>query len=194
MSKEQLVIMRQRNVNIGIGLFVIFSGLVGIRGMLAEPVMAGTSAIGRAGAHIVVPLRISSSTTLQFGVLQTKKQSGTVIVTTDNQRFTTGGIRIVEPSAFSRAEFVITGAPHTAYTIQSLQATAHHPSHQGKSGRVTLEIVDLKSKSLTVGMETPTGQIGSQGFDRVYVGGTLVVPPAAKSGQYEGTVMMTVSY
>lgn len=58
----------------------------------------------------------------------------------------------------------------------------------------SLQVVDLLSFSTTAGAVTTTGQIGLNGIDRVFVGGTLIVPTTAEKGSYICEVELTVNY
>lgn len=161
------------------------------QGLLAQ---TDSSARGQARAEIVAPLNISSATPLNFGLVQAKKQDGSVIITTNNQRVILGGVQVVPQSKYSRAEISIIGTPNAVYVIRLLKSTAQHTSQTGQPGGTLLEIVDLKSLSQTVGSESFMGRIGPNGKDTIFVGGTLLVPGTAKHGKYEGNVNLTVSY
>ncbi len=161
-----------------------------------QGVMAQTQSTGRgqATAQVVAPLYISHATPLNFGLVHAKKQAGSVTITTDNQRMILGDVQVVPQSLFSRAEVAITGTPNAVYSIHLLDSTAQHPSHTGQPGKTLLQIVDLTSRSQTVGSDSSMGRIGPDGTDVLFVGGTLLVPGTAKHGKYEGNVNLTVSY
>ena len=96
---------------------------------------------------------------------------------------------------FSRATFTVTGPPSTSYNIEPVLAFSVHDARTAPIGSVTLlDVIDLLSYSSTVGAVTTVGQIGPSGVDSVFVGGTLLVPPTARNGKYEGNVELTISH
>ena len=79
------------------------------------------SASGRASVEIVNPLKVTMGSPLEFGNLKSEfesdeEESGSVTITTGNQRLPSGNIKV--SSQFSRAVFTVNGVPNTTYSIQ----------------------------------------------------------------------------
>ncbi len=149
----------------------------------------------QAGVQILAPLGATMTAELRFGHLGPGDGGGTVIVTTGGLRFATGTVRLLEPASHGPAVFAVSGQPGAAYRI-GLPATitARHDSGQPKPGVTVLSVTNLKSFSANAGAETDTGQLGGGGSDTVRVGGTLVVPPTAKTGVYTAALSLTLTY
>jgi uncharacterized protein DUF4402 len=132
-------------------------------------------------------VEIISSTMLSFGKYKSDDDDdGTVVVTTANSRVFTGGVKAGKGGGpglnFNRAEFVINGPADTSYTI-TLPTGISFDEFNSNDGTPTgrqLDVINLKSLSITVGAETTTGMTDSNGEDTIYVGGTLMVPAIAE--------------
>lgn len=145
-----------------------------------------------------VQLTITSSSPLCFGQIRPGETDGTVVVTTSNERYATGGVGL-SGSRFSRAEFTITGQPGVSYSIvPGVPLMVHDQRPNPIPGVTGLEVIDVLIYSTTVGppetFSPGAGQIGPDGVDSVYIGGTLVVPSTAKNGKYAGSVELTINY
>ncbi len=158
---------------------------------------AQTQATIQATIQIAEPLAIISSTQVDFGQVVPGQTDGTVTVTTSNQRIVTGGVE-TQGSEFSRAEFSIQGEPGASYSIDVPELRAQplgvDDEEEETPGLPSLEVTNIKSSSTTVGAETRTGQIGPDGTDTVFVGGTLVIPANAKAGRYRLDVEVSLNY
>lgn len=163
-------------------------------------VSEAATATGRASVEIVVPLNVIMGSPLEFGNIKSEfesddeeEESGSVTITTGNQRLASGNIKV--SSQFNRAVFTINGVPYSTYNIQISDLMAvHDQTLKPESGVTQLRILDLKSFSVSAGLETTTGKINASGTDTVYVGGTLLVPATAKNGKYRGDVEIILSY
>ena len=173
---------------------VVILALSGLVALLFSRNAGAESATIPATVNIKVNLAITHSSELDFGQVRPANTDGTVVVTTSNTRFATGGVVLRGPK-FSRAEFVISGQPGTSYNIVPAASISLHDQRGDPIPVVTgLQVVNLLSFSTTVGAITTTGQIGLDGTDRVFVGGTLLVPPTALNGYYSGSVELTINY
>lgn len=140
------------------------------------------------------PLIATEITQLSFGQLGPGQIDGTVVVTTSNERYSTGGV-VLYGQNFSRAEFLISGEPDVVYTIEIGSLVAFHDMRPDTVlGGTALEVTDLLTYSSTVGLEGTAGRLDQNGIDSVFVGGTLVVPTTALTGCYRGKVAKTVNY
>ncbi len=140
------------------------------------------------------PLIATEITQLSFGQLSPGQIDGTVVVTTSNRRYATGGVALYGLN-FSRAEFLISGEPNAAYAIEISPLPALHDKRRDVVPGVTvLEVIDLLGYSSTAGSEGTAGRLNQNGIDSVFVGGTLVVPTTALTGSYRGRVILKVNY
>jgi hypothetical protein len=160
-----------------------------------DPAKADSSTIS---ASVVIkelrPLIATEGTQLSFGQLSPGEIDGTVVITTSNRRYATGGV-VVYGQNFSRAKFLISGEPNVVYTIDIGSLTAFHDMRPDTVIGVTaLEVSDLLSYSSTVGSETTVGRLNHNGIDSVFVGGTLIVPTTAARGSFRGRVDLIVNY
>ena len=166
--------------------------------VVSAVIMPG-SALGESGTisasvEIRSELVITNIAQLVFGQVRPGATDGTVVVTTANTRFRTGGTSIIGPK-FSRAEYFVGGVPDAIYTITpGLAFSVHDVRGVPIADETSLEVTNLKSFSTTVGAETFTGKFNPNGVDTIFVGGTLVVPTTALNGKYSGSVVITVNY
>lgn len=179
------------------GIFIIaFAGLVVF---LLPRAAEGETGTIPATVDVRNSLTLTKSANLRFGNVHPGETDGTVVVTTSNVRFAAGGARVSGKDEhhhhFGRAVFTIFGEPNATYQIGPLPTIALHDNRRDPIPNVTaLEVVNLISFSTTIGAETFTGQIGPNGVDTVFVGGTLIVPTGAKNGKYEGSLDISINY
>lgn len=170
-------------------------------GALVLPGVAGAEETATIQASVeiqsMVQLSITGCSPLCFGQIRPGETDGWVTVTTLNERYATGGVELQAPF-FSRAEFTITGTPDATYSIVPGDPLMVHDQRPNPIPGVTaLEVIDLLIYSTTndeVTFSPGAGQIGSNGVDIVYIGGTLVVPTTALNGKYAGNVELTINY
>lgn len=174
------------------GVFLVLVGIVCLT--LNQKAHSSPSATASSNVHIATPLSITGLLTLEFGQVRPGDQAGTVVVTTANTRAAFGGAKVAASSAiWRRGEFSVTGTADAFYDI-TLQATIFLHDQGGTNAQ--LKVTDLKSKSVTKGVEGSEGKINPSGTDLIYIGGTLQVPSkaTAKNGKYEGEVLITINY
>lgn len=174
---------------------IVIITLSGLGVLILPQVAEGELGTIPATVDIGIQLQLTRVSQLSFGQVRPGDTDGEVIVTPGtNQRSRTGGVGL-SGSKFSRAVFIVTGTPNSFYTIAPVLAFSVHDSRgEPIEGLTLLEVTDLKSYSATVGAVTTSGQIGPGGVDSVFVGGTLLVPPTARNGKYEGDVTLTISH
>ena len=148
-----------------------------------------------ASAHVIQPLKVKPLKDLSFGKIASGHHFGTVIVTVYNTRNATGGAQLLHYGTFHRASFRVTGTEGVKYSVNlPTNLTSQKTNSTPIPGVTLLNVVDLKSYSVNAGAETLIGEIGSNGTDTLYVGGTLEVPKKASSGLYRGDIHITVEF
>ncbi|WP_282018796.1 DUF4402 domain-containing protein [Salegentibacter mishustinae] len=129
-------------------------------------------------AEIVEPLKIEQSRNLNFGrIIGGSAGGGTVSIASDDTGARTIDDDLKAPGGtISSAKFTITASGYS-YTI-------------------SMEDDDLTSDGLTTMTFVPKNNLGedSSGDQTLYVGGDLTVGTNQESGNYTGTVKVTVSY
>ena len=174
------------------GIFII--ALAGILTVIMPGNTLGESGTISASIEIRGELVITNIAELYFGQVRPGAADGTVTITTANERLFSGGTRVIGPK-FNRAEFVIGGTEGDIFNIVlGVDFSVHDQSGNPDPGVNSLDVINLISFSTTVGEETNSGLINSDGIDLIFVGGTLVVPSTALNGSYAGNVILTVNF
>ena len=173
-------------------LIVVFA-VMAFGGVFAGETQGGATGTGSGVASVINPVLVVSVAELSFGQVRPGgTDSGTVIVTPQNTRSSTGGTGLAAGNPpYSRAEFDVSGPASTTYSMQLSGTVALHD----KGGNnLQLNVTDLVGFSLNLGLEGTLGLFDASGQDMVYVGGTLHVPTRefAKNGKYEGDVVLTI--
>ena len=174
---------------------------------LAMLVLAVTALPGVAGAdptatiqatvRVVQVFEITSSTMLDFGnVKPPAVGEGTVtvfIVSAEPPVFdreATDDALLSGDDNFSPAVFTISGPPDGIYEIFLPLSLAFHDFRSEPIPGVTeLKVIVLTSATASVGLGTAGKFDAVTGTDTVFIGGTLVVPDTAKTGDYRGDVV-----
>lgn len=154
--------------------------------LLSTAAFAQTSATAtaNASARVLTPITITKLTDLNFGSLVAGPLAGTVVVDPFSARTATGGVSLVN-SAFSAAQFNVTGEPLTPYTITLPNA---------------IQIIHTTNNALSMVVNTftsdpsGTGTLSALGAQQLNVGATLNVGANQGSGLYTGTFNVTVAY
>ncbi len=165
--------------------------------LISLPSQAATSVRGTASAQVVDKISVRARTPLIFGYILPGSKAGTVTVSPNNRRSSTGNIKLV-PGAYERAMFLIKGTPNRTYSIHTPQTLTVKAIGMGaffSKGKVKeLQAQNFVAYSNTAGTLGSTGRLGHAGFDMVYLGATLIVPDNAAPGLYTSNVPLTVSY
>jgi hypothetical protein len=135
-------------------------------------------------ADFTTPISVSGSPVLSFGNLTVSGAAGTVVLTPENVRSATGGVRLASGGGAEPATFTVGGDAGASYTID------FPSSNIPLSG---------PAPGVTIGpfTSTPsgTGTLDAiTGHQTVKVGGTLNVGANQASGAYSGTFSVTVAY
>jgi len=173
-----------------------FYPLIALLMIISAANSAGAASLtSHASAEIMEALIVASRTPLNFGYITPSTSGGTVIITPQNIRSATGGVQV--SGAFSRATFVVQGSANRSYSIStpsSVNFTVSNPASGSEGLRQQLTANQFVTFSTNKGSNGNVGQLGSNGQDTIYLGGTLDVPPDAAPGVYSGLVELTVSY
>jgi hypothetical protein len=134
-------------------------------------------------ANIIRPVSMNTQNGLSFADISVKKSAGTVVLSPDGNRATTGGTSIKSSVPSEPAAFTVSGEPNAAYTI-SLPEASVLTNSQGSTMVVT-KFTSLPAIS---------GLIDANGQQELFVGGTLNVGNNQAYGPYTGTMVVTIQY
>ena len=148
---------------------------------------------GRTTAEIVVPLRITAESDLDFGCLVAHGDGEVAVSSADGSASYTGGVQSVGGAGCSHAPalFAVAGASGREYRY--LVEPVAYASHSMFADERLL-VRDLAGSSGHASASGSTGLLDPAGRDRLTVGGTLVVPEGARPGRYRARITVTVAY
>lgn len=147
------------------------------------------AAYGTAAATVVERLSIDCKTPLDFGSITSSGNGGTIVVSPENKRHVTGDVRV--RGKFRREICDVRGARDKLYSIHTPQSVTFFTTGSANN---PLAVKDLTTFSVNKNVSASVGDLSATGKDRIYVGGTLVVPAHAAQGGYRGLIPITVSY
>ncbi len=127
-------------------------------------------------------LTISRDLDLVFGAVVPGPSSGTVTVTPEGARSSSGGVTLGSSAGVSPSVFTVAGEPSLAFSIVL-------PSSTTLSDGSSTMTVD----SFTSSPES-TGTLDASGNREIRVGSTLHVAAAQASGSYAGSFSVMVAY
>ena len=134
-------------------------------------------------AEVIVVITLSNRSGLIFGDISTSNSPGTVVLTPDGSRESTGGAGFNSTVASSPAVFDVAGEPNSTYAV-TLPASVVL-NEQGGNNMV---VDNFTSFPVT------TGLIDGGGQHNLFVGGTLNVDRNQLVGRYSGTMSVTIGY
>lgn len=147
--------------------------------------MGAHAATGTAtvGASLLGSLVSTTVLNLEFGELTAGPIAGTVIITPNGIRNSTGGVNLSLTGTSNPATFSLTGNPNATFAI-TLPAS--------------LVISDGGSNNMVVdafaSLPDAVGQLSATGQQTLTVGGTLNVPANQPMGNYSGVMNLTIVY
>ena len=145
-----------------------------------------------ASGTVIQPIAVAKSTDLVFGKFAAGA-GGTITVSTNGSRTTSGVITSSSGAAPSAARFNVTGETGATYTItHSGTTTLTNTTGSGGETMVLTKFSDLNAAGATTG--TATAGTLTAGAESIYVGGTLAVAAAQVPGVYAGSIIVTVEY
>ena len=145
------------------------------------PVHAG-SAAGTTIATITRFLSITNVSELEFGAVSVSSAPGSVVIDTQGQRFSTGGVVINPNGAFTPAKFVIQGKPNASFSV-SLPKIVELKDTAGNA-----IAVDNIQSSLE------SGRLGDEGALEITVGGQINLKANQSIGDYSGVLVVELNY
>ncbi len=148
--------------------------------------MATSGDIGRFTARIIRSIAVAKTSDLVFGrIVKPALGSGTVTIDpATGARTVTGGQGLDTPSP-SRAAFNVTGEGGQAFSI------AVTPSFQMTGPQAALTVTTATSAA---GSPVLSQSLGMQGAYAFGVGGAFTLGATTPSGDYSGSLSVTVSY
>jgi len=137
-------------------------------------------------ATIIAPISIENtgSTPMDFGTISRSSTDGTVTLSPEGGRTTTGGASVLSSSSFSAAPFTVTGENDASFNIT---LPADNTVEMTRLGGTETMAVDgfLHNSTLT---------LSSSGSESFSVGATLTVNADQIAGDYSGSFSITVAY
>lgn len=135
-------------------------------------------------ARIVVPLTATSGTNLRFGNIASSATAGTVTVTAASARSATGGSSLVAGAAFGAGVVTISaGEPNRGVNI------TYPASATLTSGANTMTVNNFAASG-----SPATVTLNAAGTGTFNVGGRVNVGALQATGNYTGTVTITLAY
>ncbi len=175
---------------------LLLSLILTVLSLAAVPASQAASTFGHVSARVLEKISILARTPLLFGHIMPGTAAGTVTVTPDNKRSSTGNVQL-SAGGFDRAYFMIRGVPNRSYSIHTPATLSVRPYELGGPRRATdtvLQVRDFRTYSVNTRSNAATGKLDTSGLDQIYLGATLVVPAGATPGVYATLVPLTVSY
>ncbi len=149
---------------------------------------------GTTQATVVSAIHISSQTELDFGRIESIASAGTIMLSAQGQRTTTGAVAL-DATPYAPAFITVQGQPHTDFRV-TLPEVEYFTRAEGTDpdAVTTLEVRNFSSISTNTQATNRSGRTSASGQDIVRIGGTLHVPANAAPGHYHGEVTITVAY
>lgn len=140
-------------------------------------------------ATVIAPISIAKVTDLSFGSFAAGSGAGTVTVSTNNARTSSGVVEMGgTPTA---AEFNVTGNNGQAFTLSVTPTVLTNTTGAGAETMSFTPISTLTPTAATSGT-VAGGTVGAG--TKVFVGGSLAVGANQVAGVYTGSVSVTVNY
>lgn len=144
-----------------------------------QSVLQFANATGR----VIDRLAIDKIDDLRFGTIISSKTPGTVTISTESTRSSTGGVTLI-PSDYGASFFKILGTPYSSFALTIPTASIYITNNNNASMEVKTWTKDRPAR--------PT--LNSMGYLEVRIGATLVVDTFQEIGNYTGTFTVTVNY
>ena len=134
-------------------------------------------------AEVVITLSLVNQTDMVFGDIASTNAPGTVILSPDGSRVTTGGTFVNSTISGGPAVFDVNGLPNAVYAITLPNSVVL----TGASGN-SMVVDNFTSQPALSGLTDPGGE------QNLFVGGTLNVNSNQAVGSYSGIMSVTVVY
>jgi hypothetical protein len=143
------------------------------------------SSTGKIQVEILDELTISEIQILNFGKLILPEGNGSIIISPNGERSTSGSI-LIATNVFTNAVFNITGTSDYNYVI-NFGAVTYNANNNIDNTKLTIS-------NLQTNLINNIGQFDASGHSTFNVGGTCTVPENSSNGSYTGTYTVTISY
>ncbi|NLT02957.1 MAG: DUF4402 domain-containing protein [Bacteroidales bacterium] len=159
--------------------------LLGGSGILYAQVSSTATSIG-IDAKIIAPITIENtgSTPINFGTVSRASIAGSVTVTADETRTSTGGVSVLNSSSFSAAPFGVSGENSATFNITLPVNGTVELTRSGGSEKMAVNDFTHNSNLL----------LSTGGTSTFNVGATLTVAADQVPGEYSGSFSVTVAY
>lgn len=134
-------------------------------------------------AEVVITLSLVNQTDMVFGDIAASNAPGTVILSPDGSRITTGGTFVNSTVAGGAAVFDVNGLPNAVYAITLPNSVVL----TGASGN-SMVVDNFTSQPSSTGLTDPGGE------QNLFIGATLNVNSNQAVGSYSGQMSVTVVY
>ena len=142
-----------------------------------------TSTNATVTATIIITMSLTTQNNMSFGDVSPGSTSGSVILSTQGERISTGGTTINSGETGNQAEFSAAGEPGAVFSV---------------STPASIQLTDASNNVMIVDSFTsdPTsnGQLDTSGNKTVLVGATLHVGSQQAFGSYTGLMTLNVDY
>lgn len=139
-------------------------------------------AIATVTADVTNTVIVNTINGMAFGDLSSSAQAGTLTISPNGVRSTTGGVTVNTAVAGSSAAFDVQGTPNASYSVS-------FPASLNMTNGTNSIVVDNFSYS-----PNATNVIGAGGQVTLFVGATLNVKSNQAFGSYTGQLSVTIDY
>lgn len=152
------------------------------------PLVAQTTITGNIQTEIVAPITVEETEQLNFGKILTQTSGGTVQISPDNNRVSTGNVALTN-DIYNAGSFVLATTPNSLITVVLPQGKLKLHSSSG-SGELTVD--QFVSNISSTGQNTNA----TDGKLRINIGATLYVGDwkSNPTGTYTGTYEIVFPY
>lgn len=159
------------------------TAVAAIATLALPPSTQAATATATVGASLLGSLASATVLNLEFGELTAGPIAGTVIMTPNGIRSSTGGVNLSLTGTSNPATFSLTGNPNATYAITL------PPSLIISDGGSNNMVVDAFNS-----LPDAVGQLSAAGQQTLTIGGTLNVPANQPMGNYSGVMNLTIVY
>lgn len=150
--------------------------------VFVKPTTAATTS-ATVTANIIITMSLTTQSNLAFGDISSGSTSGSVVLSTEGTRTSTGGTTINSGSPGNQAEFNAAGEPGAVFSV---------------STPASVQLIDASNNVMIVDnfISDPAnnGQLDAAGNKVVLVGATLHVGSQQAFGSYTGLMTLNVDY
>lgn len=169
----------------------IFISVIAIAAFVVLPLpvigqVSSTVASVGADARIIAPISLGNdgSNRLNFGTISRSSASGSVTVSPDGVRTSSGGATVLASSLFSAAPFSVTGEKSATFSV----------SLPGNDVVVLTRVDGTETMEVTGFTHNSNLILSNTGSATFHIGATLNLDADQVSGDYHGSFSVTVNY